>query len=343
MKIFNIRTEPLQLSLKRPFTISRGSREIVKNVLIHFEADGITGIGEAAPNHRYQETQESALKYLQSFGNYKTGNPFDVDILVDHMERQGSGEYAAKAGLEMALFDWIGKKLQLPLYKLLQAPGPVGPRTTFTIGIDRPDLIKEKVAEAASYPLLKVKLGTDYDKDIIAAIREVSDKPVLVDANESWQTVDQALDMIRYLEDRNVYVIEQPMPSSCIKEMEIVRKHSSIPLFADESLTGKKSIKEIAACFHGINIKLMKTGSISSSLKLMHRARKEGLSIMAGCMVESAIADTASALVSMWADYADLDGHLLIKENPFDGLQINPGGHVTLRNSPGLGLVKTQG
>ncbi len=339
MTLFKVSTEPLDLPLKHTFTISRGSREVAENILIRLEADGITGIGEAAPNHRYNETRESALSFLNNIGSYETRKPFDVDALVSHMNDKSDGEYAAKAGLEMALYDWIGKKLRMPIYRLLQAPGATGPRTTFTIGIDEPEVISEKVREAEAYPLLKVKLGTDNDKEIIRTIRDVSSKPVLVDANERWESVDQAMEMLRYLENYNVFLVEQPMPASCKKEMMILRRKSSIPLFADESLTGRESLDEIAMQFHGINIKLMKTGAISTSLRLLHRARMKGLKIMTGCMVESTIADTASAVVAMWADYADLDGHMLIKNNPCKGLIINPEGNVKLRDEPGLGLV----
>ncbi|MEX0679809.1 MAG: dipeptide epimerase [Balneolales bacterium] len=338
MTVFSIDIEPLNLPMKRTFTISRGSREHVNNVLIRLHAEGVTGIGEAAPNHRYSETQQSAMNFLEKTGNYKSENPFDVDELVRYMEQSEPGEYAAKAGLEMALYDWIGKKLNLPLYKLLRAPARTGPPTTFTLGIDEPDQMKEKVEEAGPYPLLKVKLGTDHDKEIITAIREHTSKPLMVDVNEGWKSMDQALDMIRFLHKQNVYAVEQPLPADCKKEMQTLRLKSNIPLFADESMAGREPLQELATQFHGINIKLMKTGAISTSLQIIHEARKEGLQIMAGCMVESVIADTASALVALWADFADLDGHLLVLNNTFEGLEILPSGHVQVKEIPGLGL-----
>ncbi len=338
MKTFKIEIQPLDLPLKRRFTISRGSRDEVNNVLIKVKCDGITGIGEAAPNHRYNESQQSAMEFLSEFGDYITGNPYDISILVQKMEEHLEGEYSAKAGLEMAVYDWIGKKLNIPLYKLLQAPDRIGPRTTYTFGIDQPEVMKEKVVEAGPYPLLKIKLGTDYDKDIINAIRELTDKPILVDANEGWTTVDQALGMIGFLNKQNVFVIEQPMPAECVKEMQELKLKSTIPLIADESITGKESLKDLSTQFHGINIKLMKTGAISTSLRIIHQARKIGMQVMVGCMIESAIADTASALVALWADYADVDGHLLLAENPVKGLEILPQGHIQLKDLPGLGF-----
>ncbi len=338
MKTFKIQIKPLNLPLKRRFTISRGSRDEVNNVLVKVHCDGITGIGEAAPNHRYHETQQSATHFLSEFGDYETENTYDISLLVQKMNDHAPGEYAAKAGLEMAVYDWIGKKLNIPIYRLLQAPGRTGPRTTYTFGIDKPEVMKEKVEEADPYPLLKIKLGTDYDKDIINAVRELTDKPVLVDANEGWSTVDQALDMITFLHKQNVFVIEQPMPAACIKEMQELKLKSRIPLIADESITGRESLQELSSQFHGINIKLMKTGAISTSLRIIHQARKVGLQVMVGCMIESVIADTASALVALWADYADVDGHLLVAENPLKGVEVLPQGHIQLKDLPGLGF-----
>ncbi len=338
MKTFKIEIQPLNLSLKRRFTISRGSRDEVKNVLVKVYCDGITGMGEAAPNHRYDESQQSAIRFLTDFDGYETENAYDISLLVRKMNDHAPGEYAAKAGLEMAVYDWIGKKLNIPLYRLLQAPGRTGPRTTYTFGIDKLDVLNEKVEEAGPYPLLKIKLGTDYDKEIIKTVRELTDKPVLVDANEGWSTVDHALDMVTFLEKQNVYVIEQPMPAACIKEMQELKLKSGIPLIADESITGRESLQELSSQFHGINIKLMKTGAISTSLKIIHQARKVGLQVMVGCMIESAIADTATALVALWADYADVDGHLLVTESPVKGIEVLPQGHIQLKDLPGLGF-----
>ena len=336
---FRIRSTPLDLELKRPFTISRGTRDSVRNLLIIVEADGVTGIGEAAPNHRYNETRESAEAFLAGFKSFTSEEPADTAALVTAMEQHGSGEYAAKAGLEMALYDWIGKKRSMPLYQLLGAPGPFGPRTTYTIGIDDTDTIREKVLEADPYPLLKVKLGSPHDKEIIAVIRECTQKPILVDANESWQTVDQALDMIRFLENKNVFIIEQPMPAGCMDGMKVLRDKSPIPLFADESVVRNESIPELAEGFHGINIKLMKTGAIRTSLTMLQNAHEAGLKVMVGCMLGSVIADSASALVAMWADYADIDGHLLIRNNPYRGVEVLPDGRLKLPETPGLGLI----
>ncbi|MEX0928389.1 MAG: enolase C-terminal domain-like protein, partial [Balneolales bacterium] len=187
-------------------------------------------------------------------------------------------------------------------------------------------------------PILKIKLGTEHDREIIQQVRSVSGKPVRVDANESWKTLEQAKEQVRFLSDYNVELIEQPMPAGEHDAMRKLKSFSSVPLVADESFTGHENLEELARQFDAVNIKLMKIGSISHSLRNLHQARKAGLKVMAGSMIESSLADTATAILSMWADYADLDGHLLLKDDPCNGFVINAGGEVVLNDKPGLGV-----
>ena len=336
--IFEISTEKLDLELKHPFTISRGTRKTVQNILVTVRAEGITGMGEAAPNHRYGETRESSEHYIQGLADNLRDQPLDYRELAEYIKCYQEGEFAAKAGLEMALYDWIGKKEHIPLYKKWMAPGRIGPCTTFTIGIDQPESIRQKVREAAPYPRLKIKLGSTHDKEIIRTLSEVTDKPLLVDANESWTTLDQAIEMIRFLEQFNVYIVEQPMPAGCDQEMMRLKKRSAIPLFADESVTGSEPMEKLVNGFHGINIKLMKTGGLDPSFQLLKKARNAEMKIMVGCMLQSAVADTASALVALWADYADIDGHLLVTNNPCKGVSVLQDGTLELPDGAGLGL-----
>ncbi|MCC5927437.1 MAG: dipeptide epimerase [Bacteroidetes bacterium] len=339
MSQFSLRYAPLNLPLRHTFTISRWSRDVAANVLVELEGDGIIGIGEASPNARYDESQESCMKWLSSFDTSTLKNPFDVETVLQAMERMGPGNYSAKVALEMALYDWIGKKLQVPLYDLWNAPSNVGPQTCFTVGIDKTENLPDRVAEAAAYPVLKIKLGTDRDKEIIKTIRSVTDKPIWIDANEGWKDLDTAKDHIRFLADQNVHMIEQPMPASMKKELAELKAYSPIITMADESFTGRESVEELAACFHGINLKLMKTGSLRRTMQLIHTGRNAGLKIMIGCMIESSLANTAAALISLWCDYADLDGHLLINEDPFKGLAFNESNNVFLPQRPGLGVI----
>lgn len=339
MFAFKLGCRPLDLTLRHTFTISRWSRDIAANVLVELEADGIVGIGEAAPNARYNESQESCMKWLRSFDLAALRNPFDVESLIQAIDRTGPGEYSAKVALEMALYDWIGKKLEVPLFELWNAPSHYGPQTCFTVGIDSLEKLPDKVREAEKYPILKIKLGTDHDEEIIRTIRSVTDKPLWVDANEGWKTLDRAKAMVNFLSDLNVQMIEQPMPSSMPGELAKLKSYSPIITMADESFTGREKIDDLAQSFHGINIKLMKTGSIRRALQLIHGARKAGLSVMIGCMIESSLANSAAALVSLWCDFADLDGHLLIRDDPYVGLRFDADSRVYMPDLPGFGVV----
>lgn len=339
MTTFSLRASTLDLRLRHTFTISRWSRDMAANVLVELEAEGITGFGEAAPNARYNESQDTCIRWLQTFDLSVLRNPFDVEAVLQAMHRMGDGEYSAKVALEMALYDWIGKKLQVPLYELWNAPSRFGPQTCFTVGIDETAKLPDRVREADPYPVLKIKLGTDRDKEIIRTIRSVTDKPLWVDANEGWKDLETAKDHIRFLADQNVQMIEQPMPAAMKTELAELRRFSPIITMADESFTGRESIAELAACFHGINIKLMKTGSLRRAMQLIHNGRKAGLQIMIGCMIESSLANTAAALISLWCDYADLDGHLLITGDPYTGLQFDENQCVFLPERPGLGVL----
>lgn len=342
MAYFKLTYEPLVLSLRHTFTISRGSKDQANNLLVKVKKDGIEGIGEAAPNAHYGESVESAATFLEKINLARLDNPFDLDALWKLFDKSGIGEYAARAAVEMAVADWIGKKLNLPLHRLWNAPSTVGPRSSVTIGIDSPNLIKKRVEEAENFPVLKVKLGGTDDEETIRLIRNVTDKTLWVDANEGWCNYRKAARMVDLLSELNVELIEQPMPASQIDDLEKLKRNSSVPIIADEGFTGTESLVEIARIYDGINIKLMKIGSMSRALKTISLARKQNLKIMIGCMVESSVANTAAAVVSQWADYADLDGPFLVSDDPFQGFTLDENARVTLNDLPGLGVKKVQ-
>lgn len=339
MTRFRVTAEPLDLVLKRTFTISRWSRDVAPNVLVRVEADGVEGIGEAAPNARYGESQASALAWIGRADLGSVRNPYDIEALQAHLDAAGPGEHSARVAVEMAVYDWIGKSLGVPLHQLWNAPSPHGPVTTYTIGLDSLENLKPRIEEAADFPILKVKLGTQDDEAIIRHLRTLTDKPLWVDANEGWKDVATASSRIRFLADHGVEMVEQPMPASMTRELAELKRLSPLPLYADESFTGTEDPAALAACFHGINIKIMKTGSLRRSLQWAFTARKAGLGVMVGCMIESSLADTASALIALWADAADLDGHVLIRDDPFRGLVLDADKRVILNDSPGLGVV----
>lgn len=341
--------ETLKLPLKNVFTISRSSRTEVPNVFLTLEMDGLTGYGEASPNARYNEDAPLVEAFFSVF-------PFDELVAVtsdDELEAvvQRASEKAAaktgnavpqsaKAAIEMAWSDLQAKKQNQPLWKLWGHTSPAGPLTSFTIGIDTPEIMQRKVKEAAQYPLYKIKLGTDHDREIIEALRKVTDKPLRVDANEGWKTTDQAKREIEYLAAQGVEMVEQPMPASMKKELAALKKWSPLPLMADESFTGTEPLDEIAEQFDILNIKLMKIGSLIKARRTVKEAQARGMEVMIGCMIESSLANAAGALVALNCEHSDLDGHVLISNDPFSGLQILEDGRISLSDNPGLGVVK---
>ncbi|TNE74407.1 dipeptide epimerase [bacterium] len=328
-----------ELALLHPFGISRWTRTHVKNVFVEWHKDGLVGYGEASPNARYNESHETAISFMGRINQSTLSSISNSEELCSYLSTIDKGEFAAKAALEMAFWDWIGKKNNQALHEYWNAPRTIGPVSSFTIGIDSKEVIDTKLKEAEPYPVLKVKLGTDQDEEIIEFIRERTAKPIWVDANEGWKTADIAKQRIEFLSDKNVQLIEQPMPSSELIAMREVKKMTPIPVIADEGFTGKEPLEELAESYTGINIKLMKMGSMYKSLKTIEHARTLGMEVMIGCMIETALANTAAGVLSMWADYADIDGFLLLKDRPFLGFTFDSQNRVVLNDLPGLGVI----
>ncbi|MFH5831791.1 dipeptide epimerase [Halalkalibaculum sp. DA384] len=344
MPHFELEYQVAELRLQQVFTIARGSKPSVRNVFVRLHADGLTGYGEAAPNRRYDETEVDVVNFLEALPDDFFDSVDNVmqlsERLVVHVSRGSPPKQvrSARVAIEMAYLDWWAKKRDLPLWKLWGAADRTGPVTTFTIGLDELDVMQQKVEEAADYPVLKVKLGTCRDRQIIEALRRVTDKPLRVDANEGWKTLEEAKAIIGFLAGQGIDMVEQPMPARCFEEMTELKKYSPIPLCADESFEGRENLRNLSRAFDVINIKLMKTGSLVKSKQLIELAEKVGLEVMIGCMIESSLANSAGALLSLWADYADLDGHLLIRDDPFEGLKLDKEKRILVSNDPGLGV-----
>lgn len=338
MPHFDIQSEIQLLELKQPFTIARGTREKTRNVIVTLAADGIRGRGEAAPNSRYSEDAEKVLDFIDKlpdsfFDDLST--PLETAKKIQALEPPVK---SAQAALEMAWLDWWGKFQDKPLWDLWTAPTNSTVPTSYTIGLDEIEVMQQKVEAAESYPILKVKLGTDRDRDIIRAIREVTDKTIRVDANEAWKSLEEAKSQIAFLADQHIELVEQPMPAAMKEEMREIKKWAPLQLFADESFEGDEDLDEIAEQFDGINIKLMKIGSLVKARKVIQQAKKRDLEIMVGCMIESSLAIAAGALIGTWADYVDLDGNLLISNDPYSGLSRNLQKQIILSDGPGLGV-----
>lgn len=327
------------LKLKHTFTISRSSRDIATVVFVELELDGITGVGEAAPSRRYGETIETVEEFLRKIDLTKFQNPFQIENILHYVDNLAEGNYAAKAAIDLALHDWIGKKLKVPLYKYWGLDKTKTPLTSFTIGIDAPDVIEKKIHEAEEYPILKIKLGGSNDKGIMETIRNVTKKTLRVDANEGWKTKEVAVEKIKWLEQEGVEFVEQPMPADDLAGTSWVRERVNLPLIADENSIRLHDVPKLQGVFDGINIKLMKCTGLREGMKMIHTARACGLKIMAGCMIESSVAISAAAQFSPLIDYADLDGHVLTTNDPFDGVTI-VGGKLILPDRPGIGAVK---
>ncbi len=344
---FQLYTEIVELRLKHPFTLSRGTKEIVPNVLITVEANGFIGMGEAGPNARYGESAERVQQVIQKLAeeNVRLWDGRFIPAVQDMSAKLGLPEQRSAAlALEMAWLDWESKQVGQSLRDFLGIEAVETGPSSYTIGLDTPEKMAKKILDRPGALFLKIKLGMDpeEDKQIIRQIREASSVPIRVDANEGWTDLKTAMQMVEFLAEEGVELVEQPMPSSMDSFMPELRAMSPLPLIADESLsvTGSLNLDRLSERFHGINIKLMKIGSIRGSLSLLQAAQERGMSVMSGCMIESSLGIAAGALVGVQADYVDLDGHLLITNDPVKGLLTHTDGRITLSDKPGFGVIR---
>ncbi len=329
--------ELLQLRTKHPFIIARGGQSDYRTVWVRItDADGLEGWGEAAPSKFYGETADSALAALKVYGNVLPDDPFNMEEAERRWETMLRGNAAARAAMSSALHDLIGKRLGVPVYRLWGLDPCKAPKSTFTIGLDSPDRIRLKVREAEQYPILKVKLGTDRDLEILRTIREATDKEIRVDANCGW-TVKGAIRMLPALEEFGVTVLEQPLPPEDLDGLAAITAQAEIPVIADESCKTAADIPPLVGKVDGINIKLAKCGSLREAIRMIAVARAHGLMVMVGCMIESSLGITAAAHFTPLVDIVDLDGAALLADDPFVGAGID-GGQVALPAGPGLGV-----
>lgn len=327
--------QSLDLRLTKPFTIARGTQTEANNILVRLQADGFEGVGEAAPSEHYGDDQTTSSHFVDLASKIITGRE-PIHELHGLLETIARLNPAPKAAIDMAAYDLLGKRLNVPLYELLGIDPAKTPFTSFTIGIDTPEVMAEKARDASQYKILKVKVGTEKDVENLEAIRSVSSAIIRVDANEAW-TPKRAVKMIKELARFDVEFVEQPVPATDLAGLGFVRDHSPLPVITDEACIVPSDIPKVAPYADGINIKLMKCGGIYQAWQMIHIARAHNLQVMMGCMIESSLAITAAAHLSPLLDYADLDGHLLIADDPFHGVGIE-GGRLVLGDGPGLGV-----
>jgi L-alanine-DL-glutamate epimerase-like enolase superfamily enzyme len=329
-----------RLELKHTWTIARGSADFKEYNYVALEHEGVIGYGEAAHNVRYGESLESIRSFLEASKELlREADPRHFYDLSRKIHAFGEGQYAAKAALDMALMDWVTKKLALPLHRFWGLDENKTPITSYSIGLDRPEIMQKKILGAADFPIIKIKLGGDNDEAVMRAVREVTAGVVRVDANEGWRDRQQALEKMQWLKELDVEFVEQPLPANRLDDVAWLRERSPLPLVADEDVRTMKDIPALARAYHGINIKIMKAGGLQESLRMIHAARAHGLKIMLGCMVESSLGITAAAHLSPLVDWADLDGNLLIKNDPYRGATVVRG-RLILPDTPGLGVVE---
>lgn len=327
-----------RLNLRHTWTTVMSSSEYRDTFFLTYSRDGVTGTGEGAPINRYKEDAKSAQAAIESIRPWLiASDPWHFTKVMAAVSQKIQGEYAGKAALDIALLDWAGQKLGVPLYRYFGLDPADAPVTTFSIGIDTPEKTREKVREAEPFPVLKIKVGLNTDEATIDAVRSVTKKPLRVDANEGFKSKEEAVEKINWLEKQGVEFIEQPLPASGLQDMNWIRKRVHMPIIADESCLHPDDIPRIAPYFDGVNIKIDKCGGLLEGWRMIQIAKALGLKTMLGCMVSSSCAITAAAHLSPLVDYADLDGNLLIANDPYDGVKVVKG-KLVLPNRPGLGI-----
>ncbi len=337
-----LRFRPFTIQLKHVFTIATSSRTTTPVVLTEIEYEGITGYGEASMPPYLGESHESATAFLSKVDLSKYDNPFELETILHDIDMLAPGNPAAKASVDIALHDLVGRLLKQPWYNIWGFSAAKTPYTSFTIGIDTEDVVRAKTKEAAEYKVLKVKLGRDTDKMMIETIRSVTDKPITSDVNQGWKDRAAALDMVHWLKDRGVVMVEQPMPKEQVDDLAWLTERSPLPIIGDEGVQRLADIPKAKGVYHGVNIKLMKCTGMREAHKMIVLARSLGMKVMLGCMTETSCGISAASHLSPMVDWADLDGALLISNDVFDGTQVLDG-KMTLRNRPGIGVRKLKG
>ena len=332
--------EPYELQLRHVFTVASYSRTTTPDVQVKIEYDGFTGYGEASMPPYLGQTVQSVCSFLEKVDLSQFADPFCIDDILTYVDSLSPGDTAAKAAVDIALHDLVGQLLGQPWYRIWGLDAAKAPDTTFTIGIDTADVVREKTRECASqFNILKVKVGLENDMEMIRAIRDVTMLPLAVDANQGWKDREKALEEIFWLKEQGIVMVEQPMPKERIDDNAWLTERSPLPIFADEAIQRLKDIPSIKGAYTGINIKLMKCTGMREAWKMANYAHAEGMRVMVGCMTETSCAVTAAAQLSPIVDFADLDGNLLISNDRFRGMQV-VNGKITLPDRPGLGLIK---
>ena len=327
-----------ELKLKHVFTIAKNSRTTTPDMQVRIHYKGYTGYGEAAMPPYYPENPESAKKFYEKLDLGQFKDPFQIEKILDYVDNVAEGNHFAKASIDIALHDLVGKLMDYPWYKIWGYDKTKTPSTSFTIGIDEPGMVKKKTEEAERFNVLKVKLGGGNDKEMINSVRAVApNKPLYVDVNGGWKDKHKALDMVNWLEEQGIEFVEQPMPKDQIDDIAWLTQNSSLPIMADESVQRIQSVLDAHQVYDGINIKLMKCTGMREAHKMINLARSLNMKVLMGCMTATSCSISAAAQLSPAIDWADLDGNLLISNDPYEGVQVVDG-KLVLPERPGIGI-----
>jgi len=328
---------PYDLQLRHTFTLANSSRNTTPDVLTRIEFEDFTGYGEASMPPYLGESVASATKFFSVLNLQQFTDPFQIEDILQYVDSIMPGNCAAKAAVDIALHDLVGKMLGQPWYKIWGFDPADTPNTSFTIGIDTPEVVRQKVIEAAPYKILKVKLGQKTDQEMVETIRSLTDVTLCVDVNQGWTDRHYALDRIHWLKENGVVFVEQPMPKTAIDDMAWLTENSPLPTVADEALQRLPDVMKAKGVYSGINIKLMKCTGMREAHQMLTLAKSLDMKVMIGCMTETSCGVSAAAQLAPKCDWADLDGNLLISNDPFNGVQIVDG-KVTLTDSHGIGI-----
>ena len=334
----NLSFKPNELKLRHAFNLARSSRTTTPDVLVQLEYDGIVGYGEASMPPYLGESIESVSTFLSKLDLSQFSDPFRIEEILDYVDHVAPDNRAAKASVDIALHDLLGKIMGQPWYKIWGLSPEKTPYTSFTIGIDTAEVVRQKVDEAAPYKVLKVKMGLDNDKELVEIIRSKTDRPICVDANQGWTSKEEALEMCHWLKERNCLFVEQPFDKSMIDETAWLRDRSPLPIIADDFLQRLPDVMRAYQVYDGINIKLMKSTGMHEAYKMAVLAKGLGMKLMIGCMTETSCAISAAAQLAPMVDWADLDGNLLISNDSFDGVKVVDG-KIQLVDKPGIGVT----
>lgn len=340
-KVMKLTFRTFDAQMRHTFTIANSSRTTTQIVLTEIAYDGYVGYGEAALPPYLGETQASVIEFLKKIDLSRFSSPFQIEDIMSYLETLSTNNTAAKASVDIALHDLVGKIMGQPWWKIWGFNSSNTPNTSFTIGLDTEEVVMQKTREAAPYKVLKVKLGRDEktDKMMVETIRKVTNTPMYVDANQGWKEKHYALDMIHWLKERGITMIEQPMNKYLLDDAAWITERSPLPIIADEACQRLTDVYKLKGAYSGINIKLMKCTGMREAREMVSVAKSLNMRLMIGCMTETSCAISAASQLAPQTEWADLDGNLLISNDQFKGMLIKDG-KITLNEEPGLGIKK---